>query len=148
MSFVFGTLFTILISFFVWQISLKLWLRLENRSRITQKWNNNWKTRTLTCEPCHGKTCLKILSLLYPKKDWRVGSHQSFFGYDTDCTYVHCCLHRLYSVVGVTPKEGLAGKGKDLKACFPMTLFMCTWDSYNCVGAIYNYVDFLLKIYV
>ncbi len=31
------------------------------------------------------KCALRSLSLSYPKKDWRAGPRQSFFGYDTDC---------------------------------------------------------------
>ncbi len=39
-----------------------------------------------------------------------MGNHtlRSFFVYDTDCKIVLCCLHRLYFIVSVKPKEGLA----------------------------------------
>ena len=47
-----------------------------------------------------GKCALRSLSLSYPKKDWRVGPCQSFFGYDTN-----------YDVFGVIPKEGFTGPG-------------------------------------
>ena len=33
----------------------------------------------------------------------------AFVWYDTDYSLVLCCLHRLYSIVGVIPKESLAG---------------------------------------
>ena len=56
-----------------------------------------------------GNHALRPLLLSYPKKDWWAGPHQSCFWYDTDSKIVLCCLHRLYSVVGVIPKEGLAG---------------------------------------
>ena len=54
---------------------------------------------------------------------------QSFFWYNTDFKIVLCCLHRLYSVVGVIPKDGLAGPARQsffwyndkyLKARFPI----------------------------
>ncbi len=40
-----------------------------------------------------------------------LGPHQTFFGYDTDYKILLYCLHRLYSVVGDIPSEGLAGWG-------------------------------------
>ncbi len=58
------------------------------------------------------KCALRSLPLSYPKKDWRAWPRQSFFGYDTDYKIVLCCLHRLYSVVGVIPKEGYWGRGQ------------------------------------
>ncbi len=86
-----------------------------------------------------GNGALRSVSLSYPKKDWWVGPRQSFFGYDTNYKFVLYCLNRLYSLVGVIPKDGLAGplpeqsffwydNDKDLKACFPMTRLIYIWD--------------------
>ncbi len=52
-----------------------------------------------------GKSALRSLSMSYPKKDWL--DLARFFGYDTN--YMLCCLNKLYCIVGVIPKEGLAG---------------------------------------
>ncbi len=60
---------------------------------------------------------------------------QAFVWYDTDYRIVLCCLHRIYFIVSVIPKEGLAvlvpalpalpsfgyDNDKDLKACFSVT---------------------------
>ncbi len=77
------------------------------------------------------KCTLRSLSLSYPRKDWRAGSRQFFFGYDTDYKIALFCFQRLHSVVGVIPKEGFWGPArqsffwydndKDLKAHFLMT---------------------------
>ena len=44
-----------------------------------------------------------------PKKDWQGPARQFFFYYDNDHKILLSCLQRLYSVVSVIPKEGLAG---------------------------------------
>ena len=106
----------------------------------------------LTCQ-CYGgpqhimscvmrKCALRSLWSSYSKKDWQVGSHQSFFGNQKPSTavgstwsqtfpdYWLCCLRRLYFVVGVIPKEGLVGgcdNGKNLESCFPMTQLKYSW---------------------
>ncbi len=63
-----------------------------------------------------GKHDLRFLSLSYPKKDRRAGPCQSFFGYDTDYKIVLGCLHRLYSLVSVIPKERLVRPGLPILA--------------------------------
>ena len=52
------------------------------------------------------KPTLRSLSLTYQRKDWRAGLCQSFFWHDTNynIVLVHCCRHRLYSVVYIIPK--------------------------------------------
>ena len=67
-------------------------------------------------EPCHGKSHLKIFVIVIPKEGLEGRPCQSLFrpcrslfGYDTDYNTVLCCLHWLYSIVGVKQKEGLAG---------------------------------------
>ena len=79
---------------------------------------------------CHGKTCLKILISVIHKEGLPI-----LFGYDTDYKIVLCRLHRLYFVVGVILKEGLAGprppilllvwQWQRFKAWFPMTWLNC-----------------------
>ena len=63
----------------------------------------------------HEKTDLKVFVVVI-----------SFFGYDTEYKILLYCLHKLYLVVGVIPKEGLAGfdNDKDLRVCFLMTRVM------------------------
>ncbi len=55
-----------------------------------------------------GNRALRSLSLSYPKEGLGAGPCQSFFGHDIDHNIVLCCPRRLYSLVGVLPKEGLA----------------------------------------
>ncbi len=77
-----------------------------------------------------GKPKLRFLLLSYQKKNWRAGPHQSFFWYDTNYRFIICSLHRLYFIVGVILKEGLAGH-KDLKVGFPVTRLIILWLSYD-----------------
>ena len=58
----------------------------------------------------------KFRLLSYQKKDWRARPHKSFFLYDNDYKYVIYTLQRLYVIVGVVPKEGLAGSAH--QSCF------------------------------
>ncbi len=78
---------------------------------IILRWLSKRLQGRLKCqdELCHGKTCLKIFVVAIPKESLTDRALQSFSGYDTDYKIVLCCFHRLYSVVGVIPKEGLAG---------------------------------------
>ena len=91
------------------------------------------KPKTAAHVSCVTRKCaLRSLSS-YPKKDWWGPARLSFFGYDTDYKIVLCCLHRLYSVVGVIPKEGLAGPmttTKILRLIFSWhsSVTMPTWD--------------------
>ncbi len=50
------------------------------------------------------KPDLKVFVVVIPKEG--LGG---FFGYDTNYKILLCCLHRLYSVAGVIPKEDIAG---------------------------------------
>ena len=52
-----------------------------------------------------GNCSLRYLLLSYPKNDRRAGPIPSFFAHDTNYRIVLCCLHRLYSVVGVLPNS-------------------------------------------
>ncbi len=52
---------------------------------------------------------LIIVEVRHGKHASRAGSRQSFFRYDTNYKIVLCCLHRLYPVVSVIPKEALEG---------------------------------------
>ena len=70
------------------------------------------------------KHSLRSVLLPYPKKVWRAGPRQSFFGHDTNYKIVQCCVHRSYSVVGVRPARQSFfwhDNDKDVKARFPMT---------------------------
>ena len=76
-----------------------------------------------TIAPCNGKVCLMIFVDVMPK--------EGLAGRAIDYKIILCRFHRLYSVVGVIPKEALAGPclpiffgydtDKDLKARFPVT---------------------------
>ncbi len=50
----------------------------------------------------------RSLALSYQKKVWPGTSPDKPFWYDTDYRIVLFCLHRLYFIVGATPKECLA----------------------------------------
>ncbi len=75
-----------------------------------QPWHIKTRVSTII-EPCHGKTSFKIFVVVI-LKEGLAGPCTSLFGYDTDYKIVLCYLHRLYSKVGVIPKEGLAGPAR------------------------------------
>ena len=63
----------------------------------------------------HEKTDLEVFVIVIPKEGW------AGWGMTPTIKYLLYCLHRLYSVVGVLPKEGLAGgydNDKDLLGLF------------------------------
>ncbi len=78
-----------------------------------------------------GKCVLRSLSLSFQKKNWQVGPQQSFFWYDTYWKIKSVKAAEYNFVVGVIPKEGVAGpcppillwvwQRKDLKAHFLVT---------------------------
>ena len=65
------------------------------------------------CGPVHEYTDLKAFVVVNTKEGLAGRARQSFFRYETDYKISLYCLNRLYSVVGVIPK--------DLKVCFLVT---------------------------
>ena len=68
----------------------------------------NSKFSSITKGSCWIQLGLRVFVIVIPKEGWpRVAAPIIFLGMTPTIKYY--CLHTLYSVVGVIPKEGLAG---------------------------------------